>query len=144
MFAPLISGGLSRHAERALLNTFEGPRFCGHPDLRYALPPSTSPVSKDFRPREYWRGPVWPVMSWLFSWAFARRGWAERSHMLRPKDCGRPATAASPSTTSRSPVRRWAACSNPGLPLRFSTGWAEVLSDSGVPFDNDAEFARQS
>ena len=33
--------------------------------------------------REYWRGPVWPVMTWLFSWAFARRGWAERSLMLR-------------------------------------------------------------
>ena len=48
-----------------------------------SLPPSTSPVSKDFRPREYWRGPVWPVMSWLFSWVFAHRGWAERSFLLR-------------------------------------------------------------
>lgn len=83
MFAPLLCGGLDRHAERALLHTFEGPRFCSHPDLRYAVPPSTSPVSRDFRPREYWRGPVWPVMTWLFSWAFARRGWAERSTMLR-------------------------------------------------------------
>ncbi|PRC45176.1 glycogen debranching protein, partial [Mycobacterium sp. ITM-2017-0098] len=42
-----------------------------------------SPVSRDFRPREYWRGPVWPVMTWLFSWCFARRGWAERSSTLR-------------------------------------------------------------
>ncbi|CAM3164997.1 amylo-alpha-1,6-glucosidase [Prescottella defluvii] len=83
MFAPLLCGGLDRHAERALLHTFEGPRFCTHPDLRYAVPPSTSPVSRDFRAREYWRGPVWPVMTWLFSWAFARRGWAERSAMLR-------------------------------------------------------------
>ena len=83
MFAPLLCGGLPREAERHLLRTFEGPRFCGHPDLRYALPPSTSPVSRDFRSREYWRGPVWPVMSWLFSWAFARRGWAERSAALR-------------------------------------------------------------
>ena len=69
--------------ERALLRLLEGPRFCGHPDLRYALIPSTSPVSRDFRSREYWRGPVWPVMTWLFSWCFARRGWAERSLMLR-------------------------------------------------------------
>ncbi|MQY27190.1 hypothetical protein NRB56_27720 [Nocardia sp. RB56] len=83
MFAPLLCGGLPRDGERSLLRLFEGPRFCGHPDLRYALPPSTSPVSKDFRSREYWRGPVWPVMSWLFSWVFARRGWAERSFMLR-------------------------------------------------------------
>ncbi|GAB2634338.1 glycogen debranching protein [Prescottella soli] len=83
MFAPLLCGGLDRHVERHLMHVFEGPRFCTHPDLRYAVPPSTSPVSRDFRPREYWRGPVWPVMTWLFSWAFARRGWAERSSMLR-------------------------------------------------------------
>jgi len=83
MFAPLLCGGLDRHVERNLMHIFEGPRFCTHPDLRYAVPPSTSPVSRDFRPREYWRGPVWPVMTWLFSWAFARRGWAERSSLLR-------------------------------------------------------------
>ncbi|RVW02378.1 glucosylglycerate hydrolase [Rhodococcus spongiicola] len=83
MFAPLLCGGLDRNTERVLLRTFEGPKFCSHPDLRYAVPPSTSPVSADFSPREYWRGPVWPVMTWLFSWAFARRGWAERSSMLR-------------------------------------------------------------
>jgi hypothetical protein len=82
-FAPLLCGGLSRPQERALLKIFDGPRFCGHPDLRFALVPSTSPVSKDFRPREYWRGPVWPVLNWLFSWAFTRRGLSERSLMLR-------------------------------------------------------------
>jgi neutral trehalase len=82
-FAPLLCGGLPHDRERSLLKLFEGPRFCGHPDLRFALIPSTSPVSKDFRPREYWRGPVWPVLTWLFSWAFGRRGWSERSLMLR-------------------------------------------------------------
>lgn len=82
-FAPLLCGGLSHDRERALLRILDGPRFCAHPDLRYALIPSTSPVSKDFRSREYWRGPVWPVLTWLFSWCFARRGWAERSAWLR-------------------------------------------------------------
>ena len=83
VFAPLLCGGLSRERERALLRLFDGPRFCGHPDLRFTVPPSTSPISADFRPREYWRGPVWPVMTWLFSWVFARRGWTERSARLR-------------------------------------------------------------
>ncbi|MGL4305463.1 MAG: glucosylglycerate hydrolase [Mycobacteriaceae bacterium] len=83
MFAPLLCGGLAREQERVLLKLFEGPQFCGHPDLKYTVPPSTSPVSKDFRSREYWRGPVWPVMTWLFSWAFAQRGWPERSLLLK-------------------------------------------------------------
>jgi len=82
-FSPLLCGGLSHGPERALLALLEGPRFCSHPDLKYGLIPSTSPVSRDFRPRKYWRGPVWPVVTWLFSWAFARRGWAERSFLLR-------------------------------------------------------------
>ncbi|MGI9124577.1 MAG: glucosylglycerate hydrolase [Mycobacterium sp.] len=82
-FAPLLCGGLGHRQELALLKVFEGPRFCGYPDLKFALLPSTSPVSKDFRPREYWRGPVWPVLNWLFGWAFARRGWTERALMLR-------------------------------------------------------------
>ena len=82
-FAPLLCGGLAHDQERALLKILEGPRFLAHPDLRFGLIPSTSPVSKDFRPREYWRGPVWPVLNWLFSWAFARRGWSERSLLLR-------------------------------------------------------------
>lgn len=82
-FAPLLCGGLPHDKERTLVKLLEGPRFCGHPDLKYACIPSTSPVSRDFRPREYWRGPVWPVMTWLFSWCFARRGWAERARLLR-------------------------------------------------------------
>ena len=82
-FAPLLCGGLPHDKERALLRLLEGPRFCGHPDLKFALIPTTSPVSRDFRSREYWRGPVWPVTTWLFSWCFARRGWAERSSILR-------------------------------------------------------------
>lgn len=82
-FAPLLCGGLPHDKERALLRLLDGPRFSSHPDLKYSLIPSTSPVSRDFRAREYWRGPVWPVTTWLFSWCFARRGWAERALTLR-------------------------------------------------------------
>lgn len=82
-FAPLLCGGLPDAREGTLLALLDGPAFCGHPDLKFALPPSTSPLSKDFRPREYWRGPVWPVLNWLFFWALERRGWPERAGILR-------------------------------------------------------------
>ena len=82
-FAPLLCDGLSDAQQGVLLKLLDSPRYLAHPDLKFALIPSTSPVSKDFRPREYWRGPVWPVLNWLFSWAFARHGWSERAALLR-------------------------------------------------------------
>jgi glycogen debranching enzyme len=48
-----------------------------------AVPPTTSPTSPAFRSREYWRGPQWPVITWLFGWAFQRQGLAERAAALR-------------------------------------------------------------
>jgi hypothetical protein len=82
-FAPLLCGGLERPAERRLLALLDSPRWSGHPDLVAAVPPSTSPNDPAFRPRQYWRGPQWPVIAWLLSWAFARRGWADRAEQLR-------------------------------------------------------------
>lgn len=70
-FAPLIAGGdpdlMSR--QRTLIL---GEHWMGHGVLRYPLPPSTSPVSPDFRRRTYWRGPVWPFLNMLLGWASAR------------------------------------------------------------------------
>lgn len=70
-FAPLVAGGdpalLTRQRSQLL-----GEQWMGHPALRHPLPPSTSPVSPDFRRRTYWRGPVWPFMNLLLGWASAR------------------------------------------------------------------------
>jgi hypothetical protein len=82
-FAPLMCGGLPPDAERSILATFTGPDWAGHPDLLAAVPPSVSPNDPAFRPRRYWRGPVWPVIAWLFGWAFQHRGWSEPAERLR-------------------------------------------------------------
>ncbi len=82
-FAPLLCGGLPRADEARLLAVLDSEQWCGHPGLVAQVPPSTSPAAPGFRPREYWRGPQWPVVAWLFHWAFARRGWAERAAVLR-------------------------------------------------------------
>ncbi len=70
-FAPLLCmpAGELRQAQRS---TLLGSQWCGHPDLRFAVPPSTAPDSPEFRPRTYWRGPQWPVVTWLLG-ATARR-----------------------------------------------------------------------
>ncbi|MHC6229214.1 glucosylglycerate hydrolase [Arthrobacter sp. MMS24-T111] len=72
-FAPLVAGGdpALLAAQRDLLR---GPRWMGFPELRFPLPPSTSPASGAFRPRTYWRGPVWPFLNLLLGWASARDG----------------------------------------------------------------------
>jgi len=81
-FAPLVAGGdpelLAR--QRAILT---GDDWMGHPALRWPLPPSTSPVSPDFRRRTYWRGPVWPFLDLLLGWAIARDGAAPLYAALR-------------------------------------------------------------
>src|SRR5260370_36203140 len=51
-----------------------GGGWCGHPALKLPLPPSTSPCSPAYNPACYWRGPVWPVFTWLLTWALSRSG----------------------------------------------------------------------
>lgn len=73
-FAPLVAGGLTAERREHLVRLLLGPRWAGHPGLRWPLPPSTSPCSAAFRRSCYWRGPVWPVMTWLLTWALRRAG----------------------------------------------------------------------
>jgi glucosylglycerate hydrolase len=81
-FAPLVAGGdaalLARQRE-----ILTGRDWMGHPALRWPLPPSTSPVSPDFRRRTYWRGPVWPFLDLLLGWASVRDGAAPLHATLR-------------------------------------------------------------
>jgi glucosylglycerate hydrolase len=73
-FAPLIAGGMPLTLRRRLVPLLLGPRWAGHPSLRFALPPSTSPCSPAYNPSCYWRGPIWPVFTWLLTWALTRSG----------------------------------------------------------------------
>lgn len=69
-FAPLVAGQVTVTMRQALIGLWQSEAFIGHPELRWALPPSTSPLSPSFNANAYWRGPVWPVMNWMLwrSW----------------------------------------------------------------------------
>jgi hypothetical protein len=82
-FAPLIAGQLEPQELERLVSLLQGPCWAGHPELKWALPPSTSPCSAHFRPRSYWRGPVWPVTNWLLAWALERAGADQAAADLR-------------------------------------------------------------
>jgi len=82
-FAPLIAGGLNWERLDDLLKTLDSPAFLGHRGLRWALPPSTSLEDPGFRPRSYWRGPIWPVVNWLLWWSLVRAGEVGRAERLR-------------------------------------------------------------
>ena len=82
-FAPLIAGGMPRDLRQRLVALLTGPRWAGHPGLRWELPPSASPCSAAFNPECYWRGPVWPVFTWLLTWALYRDGEAGVAARLR-------------------------------------------------------------
>ncbi|MBE7162041.1 MAG: glycogen debranching protein [Williamsia herbipolensis] len=81
-FAELVCGA-SPERYRALTALLTGPRWCGHPDLAFPLPPSTSPESPAFVAASYWRGPVWPVLTWLLSWCLHHHGQPGAAAALR-------------------------------------------------------------
>ena len=82
-FAPLIAGRMPGSMRQRLISLLTGPRWAGHPGLRWALPPSTSPCAPQFDPECYWRGPVWPVFTWLLTWALRRSGETTAAARLR-------------------------------------------------------------
>ena len=62
-FAPLVAGGMTPEQQAAQLAALDSEAFLGDPRLRWPVPPSTSPLDPAFRPRSYWRGPTWPVLT---------------------------------------------------------------------------------
>lgn len=68
-FAELVAGTAQGVHLGALVDHLQSGAFAGDPGLRWAVPPSTSPLDPAFDPRRYWRGPTWPVITWLLWWA---------------------------------------------------------------------------
>src|SRR6202046_2625162 len=55
-FAPLIAGAMPLYFRSRQVSLLTGPRWAGHPALKFALPPSTSPCSAAYNPDCYSRG----------------------------------------------------------------------------------------
>jgi len=81
--APLVAGGMAADRRAALLARLDSTDFLGHPQLRWPVPPSTSPHDPAFVARTYWRGPTWPFFTWLLWWSLGRLGETERADRLR-------------------------------------------------------------
>jgi hypothetical protein len=82
-FAPLVAGHLPLGRLELLVEHLHSTEFIGHPDLYRPLPPSTSPEDAGFERRSYWRGPFWPVVTWLLWWSLERAGEYESAARLR-------------------------------------------------------------
>ncbi|WP_420111844.1 glucosylglycerate hydrolase [Pseudactinotalea sp.] len=80
-FAPLICGAAGADYDR-LVQLLEGAGWCGHPALAHPLPPTTAPDAAEFASRTYWRGPTWPVVTWLISWALQHHGALEPARRI--------------------------------------------------------------
>lgn len=81
-FAPLVAG-CNRDRGDALAARLAGPSFAGAEQLQWAVPPSTAVDDPAFDPRLYWRGPTWPVITWLLWWAAGRDGRVGLADALR-------------------------------------------------------------
>ena len=79
----LLDAGAPAARRAQALALFDSEAFAGHPDLRWAMLPSTSPTEACFDPRNYWRGPVWPIVNWLYWKGLQEGGELERAAELR-------------------------------------------------------------
>jgi glucosylglycerate hydrolase len=82
-FAPMVAGGLDPGRLEILMQTLDSTAFLGRKDLYLPLPPSSSPTEPRFHPRSYWRGPIWPVVTWLLWRSLVREGEVGRAEALR-------------------------------------------------------------
>lgn len=82
-FAPLFAGTADDGQLAAQLRELDSWDFCGDPRLRRPLLPSTSPADPAFEPRNYWRGPVWPIINWLLWQSLVQFGRRSRADELR-------------------------------------------------------------
>ena len=81
--AGLRAGTADVGQREAQLRLLDSADFCGDPRLRWRLLPSTSPAEPAFEPRNYWRGPVWPVIDWLLWHSLRLLGCSDRADELR-------------------------------------------------------------
>ena len=86
-FAPLVAGCDGDRSE-ALANRLLGPGYAGADGLRWAVPPSTAVTDPAFDRRSYWRGPTWPVITWLLWWALDRDGHRNAADRIREAALG--------------------------------------------------------
>lgn len=87
-FAPLICGGMDNSSRTRLVDLLLGPGWAGNPDFRRPLPPSAPPDAPGFDQRCYWRGPTWPVVTWLLASALGRHGETAAASRLRSAALG--------------------------------------------------------
>jgi hypothetical protein len=82
-FAPLFARTADAGQRAAQLRLLDSEDFCGNPRLRWRLLPSTSLAEPVFKPRNYWRGPVWPIINWLLWHSLSELGYQGRAADLR-------------------------------------------------------------
>jgi len=92
-FAPLFAATTDTSERDAQLRLLDSADFCGNPRFRWCLLPSTSPAERVFEPHNYWRGPVWPVISWLLWRSLSLLGCARRAEEMRRDSLDQIATA---------------------------------------------------
>ena len=92
-FAALFAGTADPGQRDAQMRVLDSGDFCGDPRLRWRLLGSTSPAEPAFQPRNYWRGPVWPIINWLLWHSLRQLGYSDRADELRRDSLGQIAAA---------------------------------------------------
>jgi glucosylglycerate hydrolase len=80
---PLLCDDLPEALCDRLTERLFGAGFAGGVELGLGVVPSTAPGSPGFRPKTYWRGPVWPIANWLLWRGLLVQGLERQAEALR-------------------------------------------------------------
>ncbi len=79
-FMPLWAGLATEQQSVALTRLAKDERHFGHPDLLFS---TTSRSESEWRPNQYWRGPIWVIANWFMAGAFDNAKERQFSNQIR-------------------------------------------------------------
>jgi hypothetical protein len=80
---PIYTQIIPKERIEVLVRWINHAHYCGAGNCHVPALPSTDLHESYFRPKNYWRGPVWVNINWMIYWGLQHYGFSERAEQIR-------------------------------------------------------------